>query len=184
MEKGKGAIDACTRHGWLEEMKSHWIEVKKPNGYWTYEIIYEEARNCKTLKEFRENYPQAYQAAGRQKQIPELCKDLNLVASKPTIRKWTLEAVHEEAIKYNTKVEFSKGASSAYSTAKQRGWVDKVCSHMKVIRDVKPKGYWNSFENCAEVALTCKNRVRFQKKSQPAYNSARQKGWLDIFYPK
>ncbi len=43
---------------------------------------------------------------------------------------WTFETVKEEASKYNTRGEFSKGNSPAYQYARKKNWLDIVCEHM------------------------------------------------------
>jgi hypothetical protein len=44
--------------------------------------------------------------------------------------KWTKDLAHQEALKYNTKVDFKKNSSKAYSAAHQHGWIDDITSHM------------------------------------------------------
>jgi hypothetical protein len=43
--------------------------------------------------------------------------------------------------------------------------------------------YW-TYERCKNIAETCKNRSEFYKKNASAYNRARLKGWLDMFFAK
>jgi len=43
------------RNGWLDEICSHMIETRKPNGYWSKEKCIEEALKYKTKEEFRIN---------------------------------------------------------------------------------------------------------------------------------
>lgn len=45
-------------------------------------------------------------------------------------RKWTIEKCKEDALKYITKKEWNDN-SSAYSTAKNNGWIDECCNYMK-----------------------------------------------------
>jgi hypothetical protein len=35
-----------------------------------------------------------------------------------------------EALKYKTRLEFCKGSPGAYDSARKKGWLDIVCSHM------------------------------------------------------
>lgn len=44
---------------------------------------------------------------------------------------WDIGQVKLEALKYNYRTEFSRGASGAYHWARVRGLLDKVCGHMK-----------------------------------------------------
>ena len=43
---------------------------------------------------------------------------------------WTLERLHEEALKYNKRGIFQKESPSAYVIARRKGILDTICSHM------------------------------------------------------
>jgi hypothetical protein len=43
---------------------------------------------------------------------------------------WTLERCHTEALKYDTRRAFALGTSSAYQSARQNQWLDKIGTHM------------------------------------------------------
>jgi hypothetical protein len=45
---------------------------------------------------------------------------------------WTKEKCHEEALKYSSKTELRQNTSTAYSIAFKNGWLDEICSHMKL----------------------------------------------------
>ena len=45
--------------------------------------------------------------------------------------KWTDEMLREEALKYDSRTEFSKANRSAYSIAAKRGIIDALCQHME-----------------------------------------------------
>jgi len=38
--------------------------------------------------------------------------------------------IKDEAMKYNTRREFHKGAPNAYNAAYKRGLLEEICSHM------------------------------------------------------
>lgn len=44
---------------------------------------------------------------------------------------WTPERVQEVALKYEFRGDFYKGSPTVYSTARQNGWLDAVCAHMR-----------------------------------------------------
>ena len=48
----------------------------------------------------------------------------------PRKKKWTLEALQLEALKYDTRLAFQKGSKSAYSQAQKQGMIGTVCRHM------------------------------------------------------
>ena len=87
-------------------------------------------------------------------------------------RKWTFEAIQQEASLYPTRSAFKKGSTSAYSTAQKKGWLDAVCSHMQ--RKVK----W-TFDAIQQEALLHTTRTAFRKDSPSAYQTACKNGWLD-----
>lgn len=84
----------------------------------------------------------------------------------------TLENLILEAKKYKSRGEFQKKSASAYVTARKRGLLDKICSHMRPKR-IK----WTDDMIKAE-ALKYSNRAEFQHKSQ-AYSPAHKRGILD-----
>jgi hypothetical protein len=47
--------------------------------------------------------------------------------------RWTYESAQEEALKYNTRTEFSDGSGGAYNYAKKHNIFDEICSHMILI---------------------------------------------------
>lgn len=50
-EKSKGAYEHARLNGWLKEMT--WFKLlKRPNGYWTKETIFEESKKYKNISEF------------------------------------------------------------------------------------------------------------------------------------
>lgn len=75
---------------------------------------------------------------------------------------WTKENVRNEALKYNNRLDFYKKSSGAYDKAQKNGWLDEVCSHMKLNGNIyKRMIYVYEFEDgCAYVGLTydLKNR--------------------------
>jgi hypothetical protein len=86
--------------------------------------------------------------------------------------RWTLEMCKKEALKYNSRKEFSDGSTNAYYHSLRTGWLDQTCQHMKTI-------YVNrTFENCKEEALRYNSRSDFKKKNPNAYQAARSNKWL------
>lgn len=92
----------------------------KPNGYWTKERVFEEARKYRTRKEFEKGCGSAYVTARRNGWLPEMTWFINGKI------KWTKEKVFEEARKYRTKEEFKKCCRSAYEAARRNGWIPEM----------------------------------------------------------
>jgi predicted GIY-YIG superfamily endonuclease len=93
-----------------------------------------------------------------------------------SVNKWTFENVKNEALKYNTKSEFSKNSRGAFNAAYRNGWLELVCSHMK------KNSLWTK-ELCKREALKYKTIGEFLKKSPGAFQCAYRNGWLDEICP-
>ena len=96
------------------------IEAKK---MWTFEECEKLASECKTIKEFREKYPNAYHHTRNKKEEFEKIKNKYFTYMRTY---WTLEKVIELAKKYNSYKEFRENESTAYSSVTRHNWVDKV----------------------------------------------------------
>jgi len=94
---------------------------------WTFELLQAEAAEYSSRNAFNKGSRQAYKAAWRRGILDDICGHMNRPKSD---RKWTLEALKIEALRYQTRTEFSKGSSGAYDAAWKNGWLDIVCSHM------------------------------------------------------
>jgi hypothetical protein len=81
-----------------------------------------------------------------------------------------------EALKYTKRIDFGKNSPTACKYARNNGWMNEICSHMKEI--IKPNNYWD-YENCKCEALKYKSRGEFRAKSSGAYSSARLNNWLN-----
>ena len=158
------------------------INVAKPGSLgaysrmWDFENVQEEALKYKTRNEFRKRSGGAYDSAIRNGWLDEVCSHMVLEKGDPGY--WVIfENVREEALMYETRREFKKRSRGAYLSACKNGWLDMVCSHMK-LKKGNP-GYWVIFENVREQALKHKTRNEFRKRSRGAYKSAVKNGWLD-----
>lgn len=90
--------------------------------------------------------------------------------------KWTFETCTEEALKYNTKIDFRNNSSSAYVTAKNKKWLNDICKHMIEIK--KPNGYWTK-EKCVEISMLFDNLTDLAKEYPSCWVIMKRNGWLD-----
>jgi hypothetical protein len=60
-------------------------------------------------------------------------------ATGSIIIKWTYEACKKEALKYINKTQFIKNGKGAYSSARKNEWLDDICSHMIINKNIKHK---------------------------------------------
>ena len=93
-------------------------EDRKPNGYWTYERCYDEAKKYKSKVEFRRNNNGAYQVALKNGWLDDYTWFEKLIG------KWNRETCYYEAKKYNSRSEFIRNSYQAYIVAKKNGWLD------------------------------------------------------------
>jgi len=89
------------------------------------------------------------------------------------VRKWTKELIQQEALKYQTKIDFLKGSKRAYYVAVYHKILDDVCSHMTPVRKT-----WDS-ESIRLEALKYTSRKSFGDGSSSAYGAARRLNILD-----
>jgi hypothetical protein len=158
------------------------INISKPGslgGYsrmWDFENSQKKALMYETRNEFYKGSPGAYYSSIRNGWLDEVCS--HMVLQKGDRGYWDVfENVQEEALKYKTRNEFKLGSPSAYVSARKKGWLDIVCSHM-ILKKGDP-GHCNILENVREEALMYETRTEFYKGSPGAYVSACKKGWLD-----
>lgn len=86
---------------------------------------------------------------------------------------WTPDLVAQEALKYSTRGEFSKKASSAYGYAQSNNLLEKICSHMS---PVLIKWTEEMVRKEASKYITHKD---FRHNSSKAYEAAKNNGWFD-----
>ena len=86
---------------------------------------------------------------------------------------WTKNRCLEEALKYETRSVFKLNSSGAYNAAYKHGWLDEICSHMKILKTHYTK------EECAIEALKYETKTEFMEKSPIYYSHAIRKGYLN-----
>jgi hypothetical protein len=87
------------------------------------------------------------------------------------VYKWTYDLAKIEAQKYKTKTEFQDNAGGCYMYALKNGFLDEICSEMKVL-----KKRWTK-EKCLDVAKKYDFFYEFRKNENDAYLVARRNGW-------
>lgn len=120
--------------------------MKKPNGYWTKERVFEVARQYKSKYEFCKGCASAYQVARKNGWLSEM--DWFVKGKRPD-GYWTKERVFEKAREYQTRSEFQKGCGSAYEIARVNGWLKEMTwfidGRVKMLTDKNDsvyKYYW------------------------------------------
>lgn len=89
--------------------------------------------------------------------------------------KWTKETLQQEALKYSSRKEFTKGSSGAVHAARRLGILDDICTHMRFrVR----KKLWTQ-KTLKEEALKYSTRKEFETSNRGAYHSAWEQNLLD-----
>ncbi|MCM0606603.1 MAG: GIY-YIG nuclease family protein [Xanthomonadaceae bacterium] len=89
------------------------------------------------------------------------------------IIKWDFNSCLKEAKKYKTREAFLKANPSAVVTARKRGWMNKICSHMNYINYP-----WTNKE-LKTLAQSFSFRSDFRKAANGAYQVAAKRGILN-----
>jgi hypothetical protein len=152
-----------------DEIKRSWAKVK---GIFYIEIgnwEYKTENDLITLLDKRINNF----VAGFKPQIRKLTEEeIEKIASRI---KWTKEACHIEALKYETRADFFAQSLSAYSAANRRGWLDDICSHMVLQRN--PNDTWKTKEACMAEAKKYRFKTQFLKEASGCAWACRVNGW-------
>jgi hypothetical protein len=76
--KNSGSVyNTSWKNGWLDEICSHMVELKKPAGHWTKEKCQEEALKYNSRNEFNKNSRGAYKASHKKGWLDEICSHMN-----------------------------------------------------------------------------------------------------------
>ena len=179
MRGSPGAYSSAKRHNWLDDITKHMEPYVRPI-YWTFDKVKQEAEKYKTKKEFLKGSPRAYGIAKKNNWVDAVTSHMEQL--KVPANYWTFDKVKQEAEKYNTKMEFDRGNTSAYQAAYKNNWLDDVTKHM-VKKETNPRGYW-TYDMVKQEAEKYNKRTEFWKGSPSAYTVASKNNWLNDFFPK
>jgi hypothetical protein len=158
--------DISDHYGWPK------IRDKKPNGYWTKEKCFEEARKHTTIKDWALASGSSYNKSKRNGWVSE-CTAHMVKLQKPKGFWNNKERCIEDAKKYTTKTDWQKNSRS-YDISKKYGWYDECCEHMVKLQ--KPRNYWTK-ERCFEEAKNYNTKAEWKTGSGSSYYASRKQGW-------
>ena len=169
-EKGSPtAYSVSRKNKWLD--KFEWLKtINRPNGFWTKERVFEEARKYTTKHLFSKGCRGAYGAAERNGWLDEMTWFVPSYPHKPRV--WSKEAVLIFARQFKTKAEFRNANKGAYNAAWKKGWIDEIDWFDASV----PEPYTK--EEVLSIARQYTTKNDFRKADQRAYNNAQKKGWL------
>jgi hypothetical protein len=154
------------RNGWLKDYT--WLDRKKlPNGYWTKELVMDEAHKFTSAGEFKKNSKLAYNAAINHGWIIEC----TWFIPPKNAKKWNYDTCYEEAQKYGSTTEFRTSSITAYCIARDKGWLEE---YTWLEKHINPFNY----DACFSEAKKYQYYNDFRAKSHQYYMYARKRGWL------
>ena len=157
-------VKAC-RNNWIKDYI--WLERKcLPNGYWTKELVMEEAHKYSCSGDFKKGSKLAYAAAHRNGWL----KECVWFAKPKNAKKWNYDTCYDEAQKYTSRAEFRANAYKAYELARTNGWLEEY--------DWLEKTFFWDYDSCVAEARKYEYYNDFRAKSHKAYMAAKRKGWL------
>lgn len=166
---------AARKNNWMNDYTWYPIRKRVPNGYWTYESCFEEAKKYKTRAEFHKGSAGAYIKAWRKGWI----KDYDWMPSRQTkpAGYWdNYDHCYEEAKKYKSRRSFQRGCIGGYTKALRNGWLNDY----NWFSGNKRNGFWNK-ETCYEEARKYDNITAFAKNAVRAYPLSRLNGWFSEY---
>jgi len=170
-KKSGSAYRKAYNKKWLDDVCSHMISKRKPNGYWTKEKCQEEALKYSKKSLFSKKSYGSYNNALKNGWLGEICSHM-IEYQKPD-GYWTKEKCQEEALKYNSRSEIRNKPFYKYSII--NGWLGEITTHLSESK--KPKNHW-TIQKCREEALKYKTKKDFRM-GNVCYSTALKNGWVD-----
>jgi hypothetical protein len=132
VKSDSNAHSAAKRNGWYEECTAHMIQLNNPVGYWTKERCLEDALKYKTKNEWKKNSSGAYNKSIKSGWSNECTKHMVETRNPPNY--WTKERCIEEALKYNTVLEWRTTNQLTYNKSRKNGWLYECTKHMTKLK--------------------------------------------------
>jgi len=98
---------------------------------WTKGKCTAEALLYTSRSEFQQSSGSAYQAAIKNKWLPEVCQHMKSLSKKPR-GFWTKESCLKVALLCKSKSEFNRKARGGYRSAVKNKFLSEICTHMKL----------------------------------------------------
>ena len=158
----------------------------KPSGYWnSYENRLNAARQCHSLKEYREKFSTSYEHSLKiENELREFSNRFFTEIKKKKYNQWDIYENRMEAAKQcHSRMDYKDKFPSSYSKSlKFKGELDKFADMFFDKKNTFPKGYWNSYENRLNAAKQCKTQKEYLKKFPGGYDKSQSiKGEMRYF---
>jgi predicted GIY-YIG superfamily endonuclease len=136
---------------------------------WTDKNILTSIKNHKLFKDWRLEYPGAYNTALRNKKLIEEIHSVLAKTKGGQVIIWTKEKILQEALKFKTRGEWFRKSASSYNAAKRLGIFVEASKHMILVR----RKLTDSL--IMEDALKYKLRGEWKNNSSSIYSAATRK---------
>lgn len=147
--------------------------MRKPNGYWNYDTCFDEAKKCKSKKEFERSCSSGYQVSRKNGWLKDYTWFDNLMG------KWNYETCYAAAKTCTTKKEFLTLYPGGHSKAQKKGWLKDYTWFVDGRGlEAKKRIKWTK-ETCEIEAKKYKALKVFERTS--AGRMARVNGWIDDY---
>jgi hypothetical protein len=166
------AYRAALNHGWKDDC------FKKFINKWTLEKCVDDANSYKNITDWKKNSTSAYRASIKNNWKDEIIE--KVFKAKNNIKPngyWTYETCKQEALKYESRMQWKKCKNGSLHAAKKMGWYDEFTAHMVKLTKQEPAGYW-TYERCKKEALKYNRPSDWSKNSIGSYSAARKMGWF------
>lgn len=176
IKQSPGAYAFVKTHSLKEQIT--WLGGKrKPNGYWGREECYRAAQSCKTMKEFRDTQPSAYDHANRNGWLKDYTWLEWCFPNQKQRNTWnTYFECYSVAQQFTTWQDFRKYGRKAYEGAKRNGWLDDYTW----LTNKPRKATWTR-ERCYEEAQKYTRYRDFYLNSRACHAAAKQNGWIEDY---
>jgi len=161
------AYNVALKNGWFDECSKH-MEIMRKS--WNKENCIESAQQFESKKDWQKNESGAYYAALKNGWSDECCAHMK--NGRKTNNYWNKENCIESAQQFESKKDWQKNESGAYTIAWRNGWLDECCAHMKIMKKSHTK------ESCMESASKHKRSTDWESNDRCAYQAAVGNGWL------
>lgn len=130
---------------------------------WNKALCAELAGRCENSSEFKRLYGRAHSAAQKNGWLREISSHFAPLINPNGY--WTKERCAEEALKYSSKSDFMRYASSAYHKAIKNNFLDEICSHMVPLGHKFARYVYEIWSPCGSkvyVGITLDPRIRLE----------------------
>ena len=175
-ENSSGAYDyAYDKKDLLDKIKEILKVGKKPNGYWTYERCYEEAKKYTTLIDFHDKSSSAYTYARDNDWLKNFIW-LESTRWKKYGKIYTIEELKQISKNCFNREELKQKNEHAYRYAIKNGLINELFTEKWNVKPLK----W-TYEKCVEESKKYEYYNDFMTKSSSAYTTACHRKWIKDF---